>query len=280
MGSRDRGGLDPRVRYQRTNGRAGLAGNWNSIVDTASGTFTTIIGDDDRLLPTFIDKLLAARRGADVIFSNHFLIDANGPRLIAATAAATAAYGRRDLRSGVLPDAAKIVWTNTVPMSASLIRTSWLRKLRFREDLNTPELEFFARLVAEGGCFSFCSDHLAEYRVHGAQETARGLTFARLAYYLEKIPTEPQFHRAKKDRIESLMLGAVSTAITQDDIDGARELVRADLYPRSRLGSPRVLGQLVSTSLPGELGVGLYRVLSSINRRVLSFCRRVRNYRA
>src|SRR5678815_5772236 len=143
---------DSRVRYQRTAGRVGLAGNWNAIGSSARGELTAIIGDDDRLLPTFVSSLLELERHSDVVFGNVFLIDAGGERLGAESMRHTRAYGRDRLAVGLLP-------------------TARLRALRFREELNTPELEFFARLAAGGGRFSFCGEYVSEYRVHPGSET-------------------------------------------------------------------------------------------------------------
>ncbi len=60
--------------------RLGLGGgNWNAVAGDAHGEYLVIIGDDDRLLPRFVETLLSAR-GADtaVLFSNHHVIDPNG----------------------------------------------------------------------------------------------------------------------------------------------------------------------------------------------------------
>ena len=50
---------EARVRYQRNEKNLGLAGNWNALVDAARGRFLVIIGDDDRLLPDFVEKLVS-----------------------------------------------------------------------------------------------------------------------------------------------------------------------------------------------------------------------------
>jgi glycosyltransferase involved in cell wall biosynthesis len=50
--------IDSRVRYQRNERKLGLAGNWNTLADAARGEFIVIIGDDDRLLPNFVEKLV------------------------------------------------------------------------------------------------------------------------------------------------------------------------------------------------------------------------------
>src|SRR5262249_3293091 len=179
---------DVTVGYLRTAGQIGPAANWNSIASQARGEMTAIIGDDDRLLPAFASSLLSVGQQADVAFGNVFLIDANGERLVEESRRHTQAYARDRLPVGPLDDPAAVVWANSVPMTASLIRTSRLSELPFRENLNAPEIEFFARLAAAGGRFVFCGDYVSEYRIHPGSETARGLTFAELAEALEKVP--------------------------------------------------------------------------------------------
>src|SRR5436190_21966734 len=73
---------DARVRYWRNPRNLGLAGNWNALADAAHGELMVIIGDDDRLLPEFVERLVkAGASSAQVAFANHYLIDENGLRL-------------------------------------------------------------------------------------------------------------------------------------------------------------------------------------------------------
>jgi glycosyltransferase involved in cell wall biosynthesis len=259
---------DSRVRYQQTAGAVGLAGNWNAILRSAKGTYTTIIGDDDRLLPRFIEHLLTVDGSADVIFCNHYLIDNVGRRLQQATSEATRHYGRDRLPNGRLTDPLTAVWDNSIPMSASLIRTSVLRTLGFKESLNTPELDFFVRLASHNGSFAFSTEYLSEYRVHSDSETARGLTLAALAERLSWIPVPARLQHSKDLRIASLMVGAVSVHLAHGDLDAASRLVRSPLYPRPFYRSPRIAGQLICSSLPPKLGVRIYQTGRAVLRAV------------
>src|SRR3954447_11906680 len=55
---RDQVAKDGRIRYEKTPGRLGLAGNWNFLADRAQGEFMVLMGDDDRLLPEFAERLI------------------------------------------------------------------------------------------------------------------------------------------------------------------------------------------------------------------------------
>ena len=167
---------DPRVRFQRNEQNLGMSGNFNALGAAARGEYLVAIGDDDRLLPDFVGRLVGAMRpDVRVAFSNHYLIDSEGRRLEEESVAYNRKYGRDRLPAGDLENPETAAWQQSIPMSASLLRTADMQRLRFREDLNTPDAEFFIRLAAEGARFVFLPDYLMEYRVHLGAETVSGL---------------------------------------------------------------------------------------------------------
>src|SRR5689334_2697010 len=73
---------DTRLVFRRHSRDIGMSANFNALADAARGEFMVAIGDDDRLLPNFVERLmLATRPDVNVVFSNHHLIDAEGHRL-------------------------------------------------------------------------------------------------------------------------------------------------------------------------------------------------------
>jgi GT2 family glycosyltransferase len=279
---------DARVRYQHNPMNLGLAGNWNALAHTARGEFLVIIGDDDRLLPEFVATLLEViEPSVQVAFANHYLIDEQGARLDGLSKEWTHRYHRDELPSGEIFDAAKCVWQNSVPISAALLRTKDVQRLRFKEDLNTPEIEFFARLVEEGGRFAFLPAYLSEYRTHPGSATAGGLRAERLVGYLDAIPVNSQIEDYKRELMADLLLDAVSRCLQQSDRKRAQEFLSHPYYPRFRTagsippekGRPQLLRvgstgrrQLVSNSqrfcagLPSIIGCRLYRLLQRTKR--------------
>ena len=229
-------GQDERARYQHNSHNLGLAGNWNAIADAAHGEFIVIIGDDDRLLPGFVRKMVdVILPDFQVAFSNHYLIDTKGDRLQAKSVEHTRNYRRDTLPPGELANAAASVWQNLVPMSAALVRTEVIRRLRFREDLNTPETELFVRLAQEGGRFIFVPDYLSEYRVHSQSQTSAGLYSERLAEYLLPISVAPDVEPFKREFIGPLLVNAVSRCLQNGERESARRFLRSEYYPRPRL---------------------------------------------
>jgi glycosyltransferase involved in cell wall biosynthesis len=226
---------EPRIRYRRNARTLGLAGNWNALTDAARGEFIVIIGDDDRLLPAFVSKLITAiQPNCQVAFANHYLIDEHGHRLEAESARHTRFYRRDRLPAGKLSTPSAVVWQNSVPISAALIRTSDVRRLRFKEDLNTPEIEFFIRLAQEGGSFVFSPEYLSEYRVHGKSETSAGLRSEKLARYLLPMSVPHEVECYKREFMSPLLTNAVGRCLRQGDYGSARAFIRSEYYPRLR----------------------------------------------
>lgn len=259
---------DQRLRYQKNSRNLGLAGNWNALADSARGEYIVIIGDDDRLLPDFASRLAALLEpGARVAFSNHYLIDERGVRLDAVSRQHTALFHRAELPPGFLAQPERSVWQNAIPASASLLRVADVRRLRFKEDLNTPEIELFLRLAREGGKFVFTPEYLAEYRVHPASATGAGLWGDRLARYLLPMTVSAEIEPWKRRFMESLLVGAVGCCLARGDQQGAREFLADRYYPAAFRTRPGGLAQRACVALPPGLGAPLYRMLQKLKQR-------------
>jgi glycosyltransferase involved in cell wall biosynthesis len=241
--------VDARLRYLKTPQRLRLAGNWNFLAREARGEFVALIGDDDRLLPHFAERLLRhAKANVDVVFSNHFLIDERGNRLVAESRAITRQYFRDTLRPGTLDYPQIVTWKNSVPISASILRTDMVRRLGFKEDLNTPEIELFVRLAAQGGYFVHLDDYLSEYRIHPGSETAAGLKIDRLVEYLASIAVSPEVEATKRALLGPMAIRGVDIRLARGDVQGARSLLRSGYYPRPT--TARTLAQRLVLALP------------------------------
>lgn len=265
---------EPRVRYQRNPRRLGLAGNWNALADAARGQLINIIGDDDRLLPGFVGTLAAALGpDAAVAFSNHYVIDGEGARLASESLRLTRRYGRDSLPAGPVSNAAEVVWRNSVPMSAALLRTGDVRRLRFKEDLNTPEIELFVRLAEEGARFVFVPEYLAEYRSHPQSATSAGLMSERLAERLLQIPVSPEAEGYKRRFMAPLLVSAVGRCLQQGRRGAARAFLGSEYYPRPlRRGAGGVSAKAAATflvqgacaALPARVGCPVYRLVQKL----------------
>ena len=285
---------DPRVRFQRNERNLGMSANFNALAEAARGEFLVAIGDDDRLLPEFVSRLVGVMRPElAVAFSNHYLINADGKRLEPESREYTRHYGRDTIPAGVLENADAAAWRQSIPMSASLLRTADVLRLRFREDLNTPDVEFFIRLAHEGARFVFVPEYLMEYRVHLGAMTTGGLWTEELVECLTPIEVKPEIESYKRQFLIPMVVNAVSRCLQQGNTKRARTFLRNKYYPRrlrewrnasgSRPLSPRpvlegkdetgqvlryALGRLLQgfcAKLPASVGSPIYRVVRRVS---------------
>lgn len=245
---------DSRVRFRRNKHNLGMSGNFNALGAAAQGEFLVAIGDDDRLLPEFVGRLLEAMRPeVRVAFSNHYLIDSEGRRLAQESVAYNRQYGRDALPAGVLQNPEAAAWRQSIPMSASLMRTADMQRLRFREDLNTPDTEFFIRLAREGGGFVFAPEYLMEYRVHLGMETAGGLWSEQLVDCLTPLEVEPEVEPYKRQFLAPMVVNAVSRSLQRGNMEMARRFLENEYYPRRRRAGKQSAGSGAHVA-PGSLG--------------------------
>lgn len=253
---------NPKIRYQKNSRNLGLAGNWNALADTARGDYIIIIGDDDRLLPDFVSKCIAVvlPDGA-VAFSNQIIIDHEGHRLDEETQKLPRLYGRDALQAGWLSNPEVCAWRNSIPSSAALIRTADVRRLRFKEDMNTPELELFVRLAAEGVKFAFVPDCLAEYRVHPKSATSGGLKSDILVEHLMNVSVRPEVEAHKATLLAKQMVNAVSRCLVAGNRDKARRLFTSKYYPPPERKRIRGWLQRLAIVAPRIAGIKFYQLI-------------------
>jgi glycosyltransferase involved in cell wall biosynthesis len=254
----------PQVRYQANPHNLGLAGNWNAAANAAKGEYIAIIGDDDRLLPTFVETLLnVAHSDTQVIFSNHHIINSQGEQLVEDSYQSTQRYHRDLMPPGLLPSPEIWVWQNSIPMLSALIRTETVQHLQFKEDLNTPEIELFLRLAQAGGDFIFVPEYLAEYRVHqqSATSAGRGLRLDKLVNYLLPLPVQSEVEPYKQAYLSQVMVNAVSQCLLDGQKKQAQTWLKSQYYPRSHHFRLDGLAQHLCSALPGNIGINLYKQL-------------------
>lgn len=260
---------DPRIVYRYNEKNLGLAGNWNAIADAANGLYLAIMGDDDRLTADFVETLLKATNGfPDVIFSNHNVIDSKGNRLDVLSHDMTKTYHRDNLPCGYVSSPEVIAWRGAMPITASLILAKQVQALRFQEELNTPELEFFIRLMQNNGTSFFISNYLCEYRVHQESETSRGLWIHRLTSRLISIKVSAEVEPAKKALIEKLIITAVNQYLLENEIISAKILIQSPYYNWSNRGMHRYFFQIICTNLPFNIGTTVFKYTYLMRNKV------------
>jgi glycosyltransferase involved in cell wall biosynthesis len=227
---------NPLFRYLVNEKNVGLSGNWNVLAHMAKGDYVIIIGDDDSLEPTYLEEVTKniERFKPDVVFTDQNFIGSDGTIMQDLTEEMSVVYFRKGLESGLLPDPVETVLKNTVPMSSSIIRRSLVLKFPYDPTLNTPELEVFLKIAAEGGVFEYVAKRVANYRVHPGSATSGGL---KLHYMLRNIiPVEvpAKYEKLKYDLISSKMIPAVNICIREGNISLGKLLLHSKYYPSDK----------------------------------------------
>lgn len=167
--------LDNRVHLLPANPQQGLFTNINHLVSHATGEVFCILGDDDRLSSEFISRLIhPLREDPSIIaaFCDHWIIDSEGQRLLAASDGNSMFYGRTELEHGIVDDA--LMWTmrGSMCMGFSLYRSSVFQAEGF--DLTcggAADFDYAIRATQLGPIY-YVKDRLGDYRAHEQTTTA------------------------------------------------------------------------------------------------------------
>lgn len=240
----------PNFKYNVNKQNLGLAGNWNKLSNMASGEYLMIMGDDDRLLPNALERYTEnISSSIDVIFSNQHIINSSGDRL---DVDFNLIYGRSKLKHGLQENPEAIIWSNSLPMSSSLIRADLVREFGFKEDLNTPEIEFFLQIVASNKSFYFVPEVLTEYRIHSNSATSQGLKVHRLMDYLIHIPVKFENEYYKTKFLKNLAYPSINRWILEGNSGKAKMIYFGKYYGIKNVLKIRGLLQLILLILPNR----------------------------
>jgi hypothetical protein len=252
----------PNIRHHLNPSNVGPPANFNAAADAARGEYLLLIGDDDRLLPTCVERRLRlARSSPEVVFSNYYLIDARGQRLVDDTDQLAKRRGRDRLPAGDLANAEVAAWQRSMVLEASMIRTKTFQQMRFREDHDCPDTEFFILLARRGGRFVFTPEYLSEVRLHQQSNNTAGLRPHGLVAQLLALPVDAEVESYKQALLGLLMPHAISCCMLEGDIQLAREFLLSAYYPRAERRRLRGVVQRSCATMPTGIARVLYRMI-------------------
>lgn len=259
---------DPRIRYHIHSRNLGPEANFNSIADEARGSYLSLSGDDDRLLPHAIESLVRALEPNTVmVFAKRYIIDETGTRSEKATLANDRLVGFDCLPHGRVANPEYWAWRKSPTVENSLTRTSDFRRLRFREDIDMPDIELFIRLAREGGNFVFLPEYVIEYRLHRNSTTGGDFRdFGKLAESLAKLEVSPEVEPWKRKLLEGLTYHAVWVSLLRGETDHARRVMASEHYPANSWLNPKLMLMNACVGMPGKLGSYAYNALHALKR--------------
>jgi len=169
--------LDDRVRVFRHEHNLGMVGNWNSGLEASCGQYFGKLDDDNKYLPTFLEKTIQALEAtpkASLAFVDEWFIDDHGKRDVALTEKMSRHYGRNLLKAGLQSDMALLAVQQAIGINGTLLVREAVKKVGgFRPSADSgADMDLFLRLAQCGHYIYFISERLAEYRTHEGMSTA------------------------------------------------------------------------------------------------------------
>ncbi len=260
------------VRYIKQADNKGLSGNWNELVKHAKGEYIIIIGDDDVIPLGAISELLKyIEYQPAVVFGNQIFIDENGDQL---SFDPNQRYHRNEIPDGLVSNVEKYIWTNSLPITGSLIKTDLLKKVLFNTELNTPEQEMFLRLFKINSQFYFTKEIVSYYRIHNRSETSNGLKYHLLLYYLINADCSKSNMVYKQLCISQRMVSGLLSALYYSDMDKFSFLINSEYLPRRK--AEKILCTILKYTFfitrDSKRTYYLGRNYYNVGRRVLRMC--------
>lgn len=167
---------DPRIHIFRHEPPLGMVNNGRFLIDRSRGKYFATLDDDNRYLPTFLEKAVAALTSAPqagFAFADEWRIDDLGERQVNQTEAVSNKYRRTRLAYG-------LCW-NT--LMAALHQSPGINSTVFARDLLTAtggfremagaayDFDCFVNLAQRGCPGFYLGERLVEYRNHDAQDS-------------------------------------------------------------------------------------------------------------
>jgi GT2 family glycosyltransferase len=159
---------DGRLRYYWNPQRLGMAANWQRAISLARGRYVGLLMDDDRLLPTFLEKSLPAfaeDRKVGVVFTNHLFDDGaqvtRRPSLIA-----DGTY------ENFLP---VLLRHKPVAICAALMRRDVWDEILPVPEIQTADMALHIKAAEAGWAFHYVDEPLMVYRIGHSQLSAKML---------------------------------------------------------------------------------------------------------
>jgi glycosyltransferase involved in cell wall biosynthesis len=148
--------------------------NFRRAVAEVRSEYVFIMHDDDKLCSDFIEKqieFMEANPGVVAVTCNAYLIDENGkrngrilrPDFIDAKA---------ELYRCSVDIALKYASDSCIPLSPTVYRTEFVRKIEFREEFEKVSDAVFFCDMADIGSVAYQSDRLYECRIHPGQDSS------------------------------------------------------------------------------------------------------------
>jgi GT2 family glycosyltransferase len=255
-----------RIRYVRNKPSLRQAANVNRLFALADGPWLVLLHDDDVLLPTAVEDMLASAEAnpqIDMVFGKQQIINAAGEVDAVASEELNRTYHRTPDRAGEQPSAMWSALVAQLPNDGYLIKTQLARKVGYRADVTVGDAcdyDFGLRLGLAGARLWFVDRYTCQYR-HTESSVSTNNNYAHLSYGLvEALPASSEMQAARMHRLQHYAPAAISAWLRRGDRAAAWRIYRSPAYPWSRRLSTRGLLQAALMATPAPLAQKLLRM--------------------
>lgn len=167
---------DTRVKLLVDNPNPGIFTNMGHLVSHVQGEAFCLLGDDDRVGPSYIAELAKPLQSLSEVvatFCDHWLIDEKGSRLEAETDENSRRWQRESLPEGPVQDPVSMALAKSMCLGFSLYRSRVFQHEPFDSSCEGAADWDYAFRAADLGTLHYVKKRLAEYRVHPGTATSR-----------------------------------------------------------------------------------------------------------
>jgi glycosyltransferase involved in cell wall biosynthesis len=197
---------DERILHTVNPARLGIAMNTYAGISRARSDVIAFLNDDDRWTSEFLARCatpLLEDPEVVLTFSDHWLIDPDGARLVNDTDVNTRVYGREGRPAGPVDQPRKLLARLSIPLAmAAVFRKSKVDWNSYSKRVDGAYDSYIAySLLRGGGKVVYVPERLTEYRVHrgGASAEFHSDTTEGLAYVHSLILADPAFASIAKE---------------------------------------------------------------------------------
>ncbi|MEM9149440.1 MAG: glycosyltransferase [Cyanobacteria bacterium P01_F01_bin.3] len=246
---------DPRIRYIRHPQNIKRSRNMRSGYEAAKGQYFIKFDDDDALTPTFLEEtvtVLDEHPEADLVCTDHWVINARNERDEAATAANSAKWGKDQLAFGKVEDLLGQTFVKqSLQVGSSLFRKSSLDAvdfMRFEAD-GCEDFDLLVRCALASQTAYFIPEKLMEYRFHGSQTSLKQdihfLTAKSFCLESYKFPNRPDLENIRDRNLAALKQVLAMRLIEKGETQRGRTLIN-ELQSAGPLSNRAKVGKVLS----------------------------------
>jgi glycosyltransferase involved in cell wall biosynthesis len=274
---RDQSEVDARVRLLPRNPKPGLFSNFNHLLSHARGDAFIFVCDDDKLLPTSVERLqavLTARPNVVAACAEFWFCDVEGNRLEDVSRRHVEDALRVGLEEGIWLGVLKQAMIAKINVGCALFRSSVLGNERFDlRSMTAADIDFWIRTAQKGPVY-YLPERLSELRIHPQTASAGRIEpiAEGIIYTMEK--HENAAPELEADRLRVLQIFRAAYAWRVED----RRLARKTAFDYLR-DAPRffdladvaaVVAAALLTVVPRPVGLGIRRAVTELKRRFRS----------